>query len=316
MQVAYGVTGSGKALIFLPGVFYHVQLAWQYPGLKEWMEGLAKRFRLIQIDPRGTGMSSRNVTDDHVREDYQCDLEAVIDRLKLDRFILFAASRGVDIAVDYCLAHAGKVEALLLGTSGRGGAPAVFETVPHQNWEVFLHLIVPRDRSHEAQRMVELSREASDARNFALRWRALGNDHGRGLSELSLPTLVMHAREYALTPVEEGMKVAQRCGAQLVVLDGSDPWGDSEQGLAAIEAFLADVLPEVDVEPTNADGLSPRELEVLALIAVAKSNPQIALELALSINTVQRHVSNILAKTGLANRTEAAVYARDRGIRN
>ncbi|HEY4685433.1 MAG TPA: LuxR C-terminal-related transcriptional regulator, partial [Dehalococcoidia bacterium] len=45
-----------------------------------------------------------------------------------------------------------------------------------------------------------------------------------------------------------------------------------------------------------------------------RSNPQIADELVISLNTVQHHVSNILAKTGCANRTEAAVYARDRGL--
>ncbi|HEY4685682.1 MAG TPA: response regulator transcription factor, partial [Dehalococcoidia bacterium] len=60
--------------------------------------------------------------------------------------------------------------------------------------------------------------------------------------------------------------------------------------------------------------LSPREVEVLRLVAAGRSNPQIAGELVISINTVQRHVSNILAKTGLANRTEAAVYARDKGL--
>jgi DNA-binding NarL/FixJ family response regulator len=62
------------------------------------------------------------------------------------------------------------------------------------------------------------------------------------------------------------------------------------------------------------DGLSAREVEVLRLIAVGKSNPQIAGELVISLNTVQRHVSNILAKTGLANRTEAASYATRHGL--
>jgi DNA-binding NarL/FixJ family response regulator len=57
------------------------------------------------------------------------------------------------------------------------------------------------------------------------------------------------------------------------------------------------------------NGLSSREVEVLRLIAAGKSNPQIAEELVISLNTVQRHVSNILAKTGLANRTEAAAFA-------
>jgi two-component system, NarL family, response regulator LiaR len=53
---------------------------------------------------------------------------------------------------------------------------------------------------------------------------------------------------------------------------------------------------------------------VLRLVAAGKSNPQIADELTISINTVQRHVSNILAKTGMANRTEAASYAARNGL--
>jgi DNA-binding CsgD family transcriptional regulator len=61
--------------------------------------------------------------------------------------------------------------------------------------------------------------------------------------------------------------------------------------------------------PSYPDGLSEREVEVLRLVAQGRSNPQIADELVISLNTVQRHVSNILAKTGLANRTEAASYA-------
>jgi NarL family two-component system response regulator LiaR len=53
---------------------------------------------------------------------------------------------------------------------------------------------------------------------------------------------------------------------------------------------------------------------VLRLVAAGKSNLQIADELVISLNTVQRHVSSILAKTGLANRTEAATYAHRRGL--
>jgi DNA-binding CsgD family transcriptional regulator len=66
--------------------------------------------------------------------------------------------------------------------------------------------------------------------------------------------------------------------------------------------------------PAYPDGLSEREVEVLRLIARGRSNPQIALELVISVNTVQRHVSNILAKAGLVNRAEAASYAQRRGL--
>ena len=51
------------------------------------------------------------------------------------------------------------------------------------------------------------------------------------------------------------------------------------------------------------DGLTPREVEVLRLIARGRSNQEIATELVISINTVTNHVKNILGKTGCDNRT-------------
>jgi DNA-binding CsgD family transcriptional regulator/tetratricopeptide (TPR) repeat protein len=61
-------------------------------------------------------------------------------------------------------------------------------------------------------------------------------------------------------------------------------------------------------------GLSAREVEVLRLVAAGMSNTQIAAELVISVNTVQRHVGNILTKTDLANRTQAASYAHQAGL--
>ena len=57
------------------------------------------------------------------------------------------------------------------------------------------------------------------------------------------------------------------------------------------------------------DGLTAREVEVLRLVASGQSNPQIAATLFLSQKTVQRHLSNIFAKTGVTSRTAAAAYA-------
>jgi predicted ATPase/DNA-binding CsgD family transcriptional regulator len=61
-------------------------------------------------------------------------------------------------------------------------------------------------------------------------------------------------------------------------------------------------------------GLSPREMDVLRLIAVGKSNREIADALVISLNTVARHVSNIFDKVGAANRTEAAAFAHHHGL--
>lgn len=60
--------------------------------------------------------------------------------------------------------------------------------------------------------------------------------------------------------------------------------------------------------------LTDREMEVLKLIAQGQSNSEIAESLVISVNTVKGHVSNILSKLHLADRTQAAVYAWQQGI--
>ena len=62
------------------------------------------------------------------------------------------------------------------------------------------------------------------------------------------------------------------------------------------------------------DGLTEREVGVLRLLAQGKSNQQIAVELDISLHTAGHHVGSILAKTGAANRTEAASYAFQLGL--
>jgi DNA-binding CsgD family transcriptional regulator len=62
------------------------------------------------------------------------------------------------------------------------------------------------------------------------------------------------------------------------------------------------------------DDLTAREAEVLRLIAIGRSNADIAMALSITLNTVATHVRNILAKTGCANRTEAAAYAMRHGL--
>jgi DNA-binding CsgD family transcriptional regulator len=134
------------------------------------------------------------------------------------------------------------------------------------------------------------------------------------LSRLRTPTLAIHVRDYALSSIEQAMKKAQLCRGRLVLIDGTDPYGDADQGIRAIVAFLTDIAPKSLLDAQASDGLSPREVEVLRLIAAGKSNQQIADTLVISLSTVLHHITNILTKTGCSNRTEAAGYARDRGI--
>ena len=60
--------------------------------------------------------------------------------------------------------------------------------------------------------------------------------------------------------------------------------------------------------------LTPREGEILALVAEGRSNGEIGKQLFISTKTVSVHVSNILAKLEAASRTEAAAVARRRGL--
>jgi NarL family two-component system response regulator LiaR len=71
--------------------------------------------------------------------------------------------------------------------------------------------------------------------------------------------------------------------------------------------------PETRSRPAP-DELTPRELEVLRLIAQGMSNREIAQALTISEKTVKTHVSNILGKLHLADRTQAAIYAHRHGI--
>jgi DNA-binding NarL/FixJ family response regulator len=61
-------------------------------------------------------------------------------------------------------------------------------------------------------------------------------------------------------------------------------------------------------------GLTPREIEVLRLVAAGKSNREIADELYLSVKTVARHLSNIFCKIGVSSRTAATAFAYEQGL--
>ena len=89
-------------------------------------------------------------------------------------------------------------------------------------------------------------------------------------------------------------------------------------GMRALEARIAareNPAAAPAPEPLmDLDDLSPREIEVLRLMAAGKSNREIAEALFISRNTVSTHVRNILAKTGSANRAEAAAFAVRHGL--
>ena len=91
----------------------------------------------------------------------------------------------------------------------------------------------------------------------------------------------------------------------------------SRLGMAALEKKAAALLTQLAAKiPASGagDDLTLREIEVLRLLAIGRSNADIALVLSISVSTVATHVRSILAKTGCGNRTEAAAYALRHGL--
>ncbi|MBN1260592.1 MAG: response regulator transcription factor [Anaerolineae bacterium] len=77
--------------------------------------------------------------------------------------------------------------------------------------------------------------------------------------------------------------------------------------------LMAEVTSPIQ-ERNPAAELTPREVEVLQLIAQGKSNAEIAAELFITERTVKAHVSNLLSKLHLSDRTQAAVFAWREGL--
>ena len=137
-----------------------------------------------------------------------------------------------------------------------------------------------------------------------------------------LPT----SRILVLTSYAEDDKVftAIKSGALGYLLKDSTPdellkaIREVNQGQSSLHPVIARKLVREMSRPTALpladDPLTQREMEVLKLVARGMGNQEISEELFISVETVRTHVSNILGKLHVANRTQAALYALREGI--
>ena len=140
----------------------------------------------------------------------------------------------------------------------------------------------------------------------------------RRLRELGSPTQVVVLTTYA---DDRSVVEALRAGARgfLTKDAGAE---EIERAVAAVVRGEAAIDPSVQHHLVDAvagvgelpDGLTPREGEVLALIAQGLSNGEIAARLVVSEATVKSHVNHLFAKTGVRDRAQAVSYAYRYGL--
>jgi pimeloyl-ACP methyl ester carboxylesterase/DNA-binding CsgD family transcriptional regulator len=323
-SIAYAVSGEGRPVVWMPHLFSHIEVYWtQDTFIRAWLEALASRFQLIQYDGYGQGMSARGLPKDLDLSDAMRDLEAVAERLQLERFVLVAVCWSGHVAVRFAAENPHRVEALVLEACPIRGTDyemTVFDQLASRDWDRFIRTIAAMGQPHDVSRSIaRLNQSVTPEDHLALARAWNASDISSLLHELRTPTLVLHPRDYFGLPVEAAMELASKIpNARMVLTDGATAPGDAAQSVKAIEDFLAGLPPtdQVSVRAAKevANILSQREVEVLRLIAAGKSNQGIADELVISPNTVRRHVSNIFDKTGAANRVEAAAYATRRGL--
>jgi DNA-binding NarL/FixJ family response regulator len=136
--------------------------------------------------------------------------------------------------------------------------------------------------------------------------------------ELRLVMLSMHDSEQflfeALKAGASGYVVKSGADTDIVDAVRAAMRGDSFLYPSAVTTLVRDYVERGGRGEEQFDVLTPRELEVLKLIAEARTSKEIAKELWISIKTVERHRQNILDKLGMSDRVELTRYAIRRGL--
>ena len=331
--IAFCSFGDGRPLVALPPLpFSHVQAEWRSPPQRLWYEALSSRFRVIRFDPRGCGLSDRAVSQFSLNT-LMADMEAVVRRLDLRKFALFGYFNSGPLAITYSVRHPESISHLLLWCAYPQGSDfssspraASMRALLDKDWETYTelaaHSMFGWTENEESHRTAILMRECvsqESAKSYFATIRAL--DVVPMLPEVRAPTLVLHREAIPYPEPDVARHLAATIpDAQLMLLEGASlaPYlGDSGAALTAIEEFVLEpdqaatrpTSPTPIASTTVAVNLTPREVEVLRLIAAGRTNAEISRELVLSLRTVARHITNIYGKIGARGKADATAYA-------
>ncbi len=317
--VRYAVVGTGPIAIYVPGWVSHLELGWALPAEREFYEGLAAGRTLVRYDRPGCGLSGTTDRADLVELELEV-LQLVATAVGADHFDLIGASFGAPLAVRWAARQPESVSRLVLYGGWVDGnvvaAPAVREHVlglVDQHWgfasDVLTEIFAPDADAGFRAVFSRYQRESTSAA-FARRLLAACYeiDVADDLGRITMPTTVIHRRDDRAAPIAEGERLASGIdGAKLTVLAGRThvPFvGDAHSVLNAMRRGLT--LPPLarGTRPT----VTPRQLQVAALVAQGFSNHQIANELVITERSAESHVERIRARLGFRSRAQVAAW--------
>jgi pimeloyl-ACP methyl ester carboxylesterase/DNA-binding CsgD family transcriptional regulator len=341
VHIAYQVLGGkGPDLVFVPPWVSHLEAIWEEPGFARMCRRLASFARLIMLDRRGVGLSDRLPVDGAgALEDGVEDIKAVMDAVGSQRAALFGGDIGSGQSCAlFATTHPERVAALVL-----------YGTFPRATWAPdYPWGVSPPEVERTAARIeatwggsfllprVAPSRLADGRfREWWARYQRLAASPGTAaaiirtlaavdirpiLPQVEAATLVLHRTGDRVWSVEGARVIADGIpGARLVELPGDDhlPFvGDTDVIVDSIEEFLTGSRGGAARGRPGEwpAGLTDREVEVLRAVARGKRSKEVALELGISVRTVNHHINHIYEKVGVRGRAAITLFALEHDL--
>ena len=276
LSIAYQVCGSGPVdLVYVPGLYNHVEAVWDLPGFPEWMERLARFARVITFDKRGSGMSDALVTPPTL-EQRMADVGAVMDAVGCRTAWLLGVSEGGPMSILFAATYPARTQGLVLwGTFARYCRAPDYQWGPEK--EAWLHGVRersvdwgdPAGRSPDfvgpsmsknpafRQAVARVCRSAFSPRTMVQTWALAVDIDVRGiLSSVSVPVLVLSRVGDLVVPCGHGRFLAAHMpGAEFHLLEGADhlPHLMGDEALGLIEEFVTGERPDsINIDRTLA----------------------------------------------------------------
>jgi pimeloyl-ACP methyl ester carboxylesterase len=242
VRIAYAVTGKGYPIVKAANWMSHLHYDRESPVWRHWVEGLSQHNRLIRYDERGNGLSDWTV-EDLSAEAMIADLEAIVAASGVERFALLGISQGCAISVMYAARHPERVSHLVLyggyvrgwrarGDPGEIARRSAMGILIRRGWgqnnpafrQMFTSLFIPGATQEQMGWFNELQLKSVSPENAARLHNAFGNIDVTGLlPQINTPTLVLHARDDAVIPFEQGREFAGGIpNARFVTLDSGN----------------------------------------------------------------------------------------------